>query len=441
MELHKLSSTFQPDDVIDDTRYESLIWTERYATAGDFELVSSDISRCMRMLPLESYVSLKESTVPMVVESHKIVKAKNSVPKIEVRGRSFETVLERRGSVNTLPDGSARQAWTLDLAKSSDAAWVAIRTVIGDPVSHTVGAGGVGSGSVVVGSVDPAITSFDYIPEISLVLPTDYASPNVSEYVVGPAYALGAQVKMTTGTAPNQIVKIYRSRTANNAAIPYEGSPVWEYLGTVTKFEIKAGNLYSTAIELIQANHHGLKAVRPPNGSAKTTVDIEIYNGADITATTVFDAKFDQFDDATYLLSAQGSTNIAYVYGGGTGAPAGGTSVRKNEVGDSPSGLNRRVLVVDEQSDTTLNSPAIRKSRGLVELYKNNAIAIFDGELAKQFADKYNQEVNSGGYSLGDIIQFNGDYGLSRKVRVVEFIRTHDATGESAYPAFEVIEE
>lgn len=430
MEFQKLNSVFQPTEVLDDNRYESLIWTERYSQAGDFELISSDISRCMQLLPLESYVSLKESTVPMVVESHKIVKRKNSAPKIEIRGRSFESVLERRGSVISLPSGAARAVWTNDAVKQSDAAYHAIRGVIGD-VARSVG-------GVSLGAQSPSVSSLDAIPEINLVVPADLAMAGAPIWNSTTTYSAGTQVRVEFSATD---IKIYKAVQTNSAQNPPSNTAYWTLLGTVGKVEIKAGNLYATVMELLQANRHGLKAVRPPNGSSKTTVDIEIYNGADLTAVTVFDAKFDQFDDATYLLGYQGSTNLAYVYGGGSGAAAGGTAVRKNTVGAEVSGLARRVLVVDEMTDATLNTPAIRTSRGLVELYKNNVVAIFDGELAKQVADLYNKNVNAGGYSLGDIVQLNGEYGLSRKVRVAEFIRTFDATGESAYPAFEVIDE
>lgn len=427
MELQKLNSVFQPEVPIE--QYESLIWTERYGPAGDFELVSSDISRCMQLMPLESYVTIKESTVPMIVESHKIVKEKNSVAKIEIRGRSFESVLERRGSVFSMPNGAARATASFNAVKTSDAAYLSLLYVLGGPAKSFSG------GSM--GAVSPIISSLDAIPEIDLVIPADYALTTAPAWSSSTNYTPGIHVSYVNGA----VTQIYQSVSTNSNTSPPSNTANWKLLGDLRTIEIKAGNLYSTTVELVQANRHGIKAVRPSNGSAKTTVDIEIYNGADLTTTTVFDAKFDQFDDATYLLSAQGSTNIAYVYGGGTGASAGGTIVRKNTVGAEVSGLARRVLVVDEMSDATLNATAIRTSRGLVELYKNNAIAIFDGELAKQVADLYNKSVNAGGYSLGDIIQFNGEYGLSRKVRVVEFIRTSDATGESAYPAFEVIEE
>lgn len=428
MEFQKLDGLFQPTEVIDDNQYESLIWTERYSTAGDFELVSSNITKCIQLMPLESYVSIKESTVPMVVESYKIVKKKNSGPKIEIRGRSFDSVLERRGSVNSLPSGAGRSVWTVDVVKTSDAAYYAIRTVLGDS-SHSVGGNSLGA-------VSPVVSPLDAIPEINLVVPADFAIASALAWNATTTYAPGVQVSLVDGTA----TKIYKAVSTNTNASPTSNPTVWKLLGTLTKTEIKATDLYSATTELIQANRHGIKAVRPPNGSTKTTVDIEIYNGADLTTSTVFDAKMDQFDDSTYLLSGQGSTNMAYVYGG-SGTAAGGTIVRKNNAGAEVSGLARRVLVVDEQSDATLNTPEIRTSRGLVELYKNNAIAIFDGELAKQVTGLYNKNVNAGGYSLGDIVQFNGEYGLSRKVRVVEFIRTFDATGESAYPAFEVIDE
>lgn len=430
MEFQKLNGLFQPTEVIDDNQYESLIWTERYSTAGDFQLVSSDIAKCMKLMPLESYVTIKESTVPMVVESHKIVKQKNSVPKIEIAGRSFDSVLERRGSVFSMPSGAARGPATFTMVKSSDAAYWTIRYILGDSARSV--------GGVSLGALSPIISPLDAIPEINLVPPADLAVNSAPAWNSTTTYSAGTQVSRVIGAD----TYIYKALATNTNVDPGSGTPSqWSGLGKLITIDIKAGNMYATVLELIQSNRHGIKAVRPPNGSTKTTVDIEIYNGADITTSTVFDAKMDQFDDSTYLLSAQGSTNIGYVYGGGSGAPAGGTIVRKNNAGAEVSGLARRVLVVDEMSDTTLNTPAIRTSRGLVELYKNNAIAIFDGELAKQVADLYNKNVNAGGYSLGDIVQFNGEYGLSRKVRVVEFIRTFDATGESAYPAFEVIDE
>ncbi len=65
------------------------MWSERYNDSGDFELKSGDISKSIEAMPLESYVSLRESSVPMVIESHKILKPLRGAPLIEIRGRSF----------------------------------------------------------------------------------------------------------------------------------------------------------------------------------------------------------------------------------------------------------------------------------------------------------------------------------------------------------------
>ena len=98
MELMTLKSNFQPRKLVDS--YDSLIWTERYSVPGDFQIVMSDVAKAIQMMPLESCVALRESSVPMIVEAHKIEKQKGNPAKITITGRSYETVLERRVSVS-----------------------------------------------------------------------------------------------------------------------------------------------------------------------------------------------------------------------------------------------------------------------------------------------------------------------------------------------------
>lgn len=374
MELLTLNSTpgsstiFQPVKLIEN--YDSLIWSERYWSSGDFELISSDVNAAMRAMPLESFIGLRESTVPMVVESHKLDKPKGKHSRVTIRGRSFESVLDRRGTQSVLsgPVADPRPIVTFNADKVSDAAYKMLRSVLGDIARANL-------------PEAVPINVNDRIAEINLLLPTDYTT------------------------------------------------------GTLNPYEVKFGNMLKILLEMLEVNHHGIRAVRPPATGGKTTVDLEIYNGADLRNTAVFDARFDQFDSATYLLSFQGSTNVAYVYG------PNGVNVRQKNIGTEPSGLNRRVILMDEASDASLNSEAARLNRGLVELYKNNATALFDGETSIQIAQRYNKPVAQGGFGLGDILQLNGEYGLSRIVRVEEWIRTSDSTGESAYPTFQAIDD
>lgn len=379
MELLPLDGTFVPTKIYES--YSSLIWTERYSQYGDFELVSSDIANCIASFPRESYVAIRESTVPMVVEDHQIINKPNEAPAVKITGRSFDSVLDRRGSVNSLPSAAARASWTITAAKESDAAYKAMRVVMGDVARLRTDnsqplASEVALGTTVLPAISPAVDFRDAIPEINLVLPKDYSS-----------------------LTPNS-------------------------------YEIEANDLYTAVTNLLKINGHGLKATRPDvvTQPGKTTVDLEIYNGADLTSIVSFDARFDQFDSSTYLFTEQTSKNVGYIYG-----PNGSNKVLKTAATE-PTGLGRRVLLVDETGDDTLNSSTIRTSRGLIELYKNNAIALFDGEVAAQVAKQYNQT-----YFLGDIILLVGEYNLSNAVRVAEFIRSSDASGEKAYPTFEVV--
>lgn len=534
MELISLDSSFQPVSQVDN--YSSLIWTERYSSNGDFELKSNDVAGMMAALPRGTCVALRESTVPMIVEDYKIDKPFQAAPVITITGRSYETVLERRLSVRSLPatypEGS-KEAWTLSASSSSDAAFQVMRVVLSDPVDRYVG------GELVFPAINsPAVSPNDAIPQIQLVPPADLSPFDAdpwdgdlvyqqgdevlySEVVGEPilykatktvdlrpwnfstfwdfvgdassatawsssvAYGQGdwvtygsggvylAEAPIAAGALPpdqnadwaylandsgnnwsphkdydpaatyspsnyyarnpaNQYY--YRAKQFVPSAIP----PNWtagsapvvanvsQHFWEKQVYEIKPNYLYNAVVDLLKLNHHGLKAIRPAVGGSK--VSIEIYNGADLTNEVMFDASFDQFDEATYLLSERGSTNVAYVLGS-----TGSGEVLKTTT--NPSGLDRRVLLVDAMSDTTIADPDTRRARALIELYKFNATAVFDGRIADQIATGYNTQ-----YHLGDIIKLVGEYGLSVDVRVEEFIRSSDSNGYKAYPAFAALE-
>lgn len=367
MELLTLDSEYQPSTLVEN--YASLIWTERYFSTGDFQLKTTDIQRMIKLLPLESSVTIRDSTVPMMVEIHKIEKKPTGPAELTITGRSFESVLERRAAVKptTLGPDGPRLAWVEVQKRESDAAYQAIRQIIGDIARPPLEAQA------------PINSPNDALPMIDLITPEDYGD-----------------------NAPS-----------GDVIVPYN-------------IEVKPGNLYTVARELMTINHHGMKAIRPVLGSDQ--IRIEIYNGADLTDEVVFDARFDQFEEATYLLSYAGSTNWGYVF-----SKTDSQTVSKT-TSSEPTGLERRVLYLDVSSEEGVESEEARRTRGLIELYKFNNTAKFDGKISEQIADRYNQD-----YFLGDIIRLDGEYGLSQNVRVSEFIRSDDITGSKAYPTFEAV--
>lgn len=99
MGLVKLNGNFQETKLIEG--WESLIWTERYTDAGEFELHTPDIAGARALIPEGQLVALEESNEVMFVENHELPEAtEDTSPLLKITGRSFETVLERRALRN-----------------------------------------------------------------------------------------------------------------------------------------------------------------------------------------------------------------------------------------------------------------------------------------------------------------------------------------------------
>lgn len=136
MDLFVLNPEYKRSKLVEN--WSSLVWTERYATNGDFELVSSNISEVLSLLPLGSptdpptLVAIGDSNVPMVVETHQIEKPKNGVPTIKTSGRSFETVLDRRTTVTTVTTNAPRSEVKFGATKVSDAIVHVVKSIIVD---------------------------------------------------------------------------------------------------------------------------------------------------------------------------------------------------------------------------------------------------------------------------------------------------------------------
>lgn len=362
MELAVLNDQFQPARLVEG--HSSLIWTERYSTAGDFERSSDDIGGTLQALPLyttdasgvqhPTVVTLRDSNVPMIVETHKIEKSLTGPGKITTTGRSFETVLDRRTTIKDPLGGHPISAWSSVQKTAVDAAYDVMNRV------------------VTLGSANVA----DKIPEINIKVP----------------------IRPGGYTAP----------------------------ASTQSYQVDPGELYSWVLQQLQSENYALRAVRPSD-VAVTTIAVEIYTGADRTKTVVFDARFDQFDNSTYLLSQAAWKNTDQV---------GATSDSKEVTdGNTYTGLNRRVTYLDaSQTATGAAGTALTQimtNLGTVDLAKQLETVLFSGEISRLRGSRYGKD-----FYLGDIVKLTGDYGLSQFVRISEFIRSEDNTGEKAYPTF-----
>lgn len=94
MELFVLNEDFESIAVLD--TYESLIWTDRYNSYGDFEIFFAMNESFLTFLKEDNYLWLKDSEHTMIIEDIKINADTEEGNHLVVTGRSLESILERR---------------------------------------------------------------------------------------------------------------------------------------------------------------------------------------------------------------------------------------------------------------------------------------------------------------------------------------------------------
>lgn len=361
MDLMTLDSNQQPAKMVE--LYDSLIWTERYGTCGDFQITTGNVDQFMTMLPEGTVLGLRESTVPMIVESHLIERKKGTPVKLTIKGREFTSILDRRVSVRDL---FGTTEWTYTLATPMDAAYLVMHDICVDELLGPLDTFPSSLVQFVYGAFETSTS-----PIINITIPRQNLLKTVQDFLASAAPA------DPTTTPPTEIV------------VP-----------------------------------HGLRAVRPPDGTT-TAIQIQIYKGTDKSAIVYFDATRDLLDDGSYLFSKVGSANAAFcisqddTFEVDTGAPL--------------SGMDRRVILVDA-SNSNLEDDAVAQS-AKASLGQALQTAMFDGSINTDL-NPYTFNVD---YGLGDIVKLVGDYGLSGSARVTEYIRSEDNTGSKAYPTLTTI--
>jgi len=254
MDLMTLDANNQPSKLVEN--YDSLIWTERFNTVGDFQLVGGDISRFMTLLPEGTRITLRESNIAMVVETHQIERKKGSAEKVTIKGRAFESILDRRAAIQSLAAAISSSDWNITARTPADVAWYIINQIC------------------VVGSC----SANDIFPSTMVQFPTP------ADY--------------NTSTGPAKTIQVARGNLLN---------VVLDLLQT----EAKADPTTTPATPAVV--QHGIRAVRP--NSAGTAIAVQIYTGTDKSATVYFDATRELLDDGTYLFSKVGSANVGYGLG------------------------------------------------------------------------------------------------------------------------------
>lgn len=295
MDLITLDDNHQAAKLVEN--YDSLIWTERYHM-GDFQLTTGDVDRFMDILPEGTVVSLRETDVPMIVETHLIERKKNTPTKLTIKGRDFCSILDRRASIKAVAAGSAD--------------WNVVAKIPSD-VAHYI---------------------INQICVLGVAAVEDIFPPDVVQFLTPSDYL--------TSTGPNRSFAVPRGNLL---------STVMTMLQTEAPFDA------STTPDTPIVEPHGIRAIRPDLSG--TAVGVEIYLGQDRINDVRFDAQRELLDDGSYLFSHVGSATTAYVIGqssavalNGYITPHSGMDRRVILVDGSGSNLDEAGLV--EQGKTSL---------------------------------------------------------------------------------------
>lgn len=111
MEVYILDNLFRRTAVLD--RYQSLIWTERFAGYGDFELVVHSTPENRKLLTPGTKFVVNESDRVQTIENYENKQDDEGKLMLKLTGRSLEQILEDRVATSGLVGLTSDTKWTL----------------------------------------------------------------------------------------------------------------------------------------------------------------------------------------------------------------------------------------------------------------------------------------------------------------------------------------
>lgn len=375
MDVFKLDANFDPDVVIEN--YESVAWTERYYTSGEFQLTTYAVEEAITLLPMNAKVSLSVSNQVMIVEEHLIETDDKGIDVLKITGRSVDGLLDTKwllGGVNFTFPGEPPRVRIITPAKTTE---LAVRDLFSSASDFMVtGFSDSGQG------VTNHINLFSSAEVVGL-------GPEVVRYVKPGTYEKFVREILSEIDASIRSDRTYPASAGIIAVIIYKGRDLRE------------------------------------NPAIEDYVIFSVDNG--------------DFKKVSYLRSLKNYKNVAYYMAGPNPLEPGDSGYKSVSlpltIPATISGFERRVLYVDtvpfynEETGLGADSEAGSLELALAELRKHQRTLFITAEISDALKDQYNVT-----YALGDLVTFKGKYGITTSMQITEFTRIQDVTGERAYP-------
>jgi hypothetical protein len=351
--------------------FSSVIWTERYYGDSKVELVVPLTPSMIDMLSVGAFLGLEESNELMILETMNIEDGK-----LKLSGISVLSWLNNR-FVRTSASHNDRY-WYLDGESPGWILWAMV---------YYMCVGG---------------------PYLDGTTPTGI--PNPSELVVP---GLG-------------LYDYDRSGSPQKVGIPY-------------------GPLYDAMLEFAKTYEIGMQIILDIN--AQYPLQFRSYKGLDRTSGQTenpvirFSPEMDSLTDIKEIQSIANFKTRVYSFAPGLNPAEGETDLRTTPGisilgGSEYIGFDLRAKLLfaeDITTDQVGGSSSvlldILENRAYTELTNNKYIRTVDGEIVPDSQFQYGVH-----YNLGDIIEVEGNSGTIQESRITEYIRSHDSSGEKAYP-------
>jgi hypothetical protein len=213
--------------------------------------------------------------------------------------------------------------------------------------------------------------------------------------------------------------------------------------GAIVPLAVPYGPVYD-AIRAIGTTYEiGMRITLESANDAGYSLQFRSYKGIDRTTDQSvyppvrFSPQMDTLTDIAEVQSIASYKNVAYSFASAidptlnlTGAPG------SNSSPGTATGFDLRAVMTFESDITTdlVNSDPnallnLLNARAALALNNNRSIQTVDGQIVSLHQFQYGAD-----YTLGDIIEVQGNSDVVQKSRVTEYIRSQDSTGEKAYP-------
>jgi len=392
--------TINPNDYTDCDVVNDILkvkWVERYREPGEFSITAYPSDAIRTRLALGTLITHLETQDIMMVEDHEINESGDAEPVMVITGRSLTAFLENRIAS---PNNLSLVTWSVG------------------PLSPGV-----------VGYIDTP-NVYNFTADTTVNITKRLIKDHIGNYSTGATSGLVS--------ARDALPRVEVTST-------FVGTDPVGAIGTDPSKDlvVSRGPLLPEVLKLLERMDAGLKILRPipsASGASAIAITFQIHKGIDNSETAIFSNEFGDLEGTRYFWTNRNYKTSAFVasdYYRVVMRPSTGTG-----------GFNERVMYVD--ASDAIPKESIREdvaSAGQVTSFENILTRRGDEALAAAKLEQYLETSITPNsrlkyrkdYNIGDLVYIRGNYGVSTKMRVVEYAEFEDETGESGVPTVKAI--